>query len=234
MRTKEQIREYNRNYMREWSRRHPRKRKPLTPAQQDNKRLYMREWIARHPGYRAAQSRKHYAAHPEKKKEYYTKNKERISARDKRRRLNNIDKFRALIRKASEKMRRENPEKVRLAIKKWKVRNREHCREVDRIWRLKNLARFRVKQVDKSHRRRARERASGHEDCREKINALHRERFCRYCCTPLTDDNFTVDHIVPLVRGGHHKPDNLAAACDFCNSSKGTKLLREWTWKEAA
>jgi 5-methylcytosine-specific restriction endonuclease McrA len=48
---------------------------------------------------------------------------------------------------------------------------------------------------------------------------------CAYCTgCPAT----TLDHIVPLSRGGAHSNDNLAPACVGCNSSKSGRLLSEW------
>lgn len=44
----------------------------------------------------------------------------------------------------------------------------------------------------------------------------------------------TVDHVLPLNRGGRHSEGNLVPACRSCNSSKGDKLLIEWkAWKSA-
>lgn len=45
---------------------------------------------------------------------------------------------------------------------------------------------------------------------------------CAYC--PSTE-NLTLDHIVPLCRGGQHAPGNLQAACAACNSSKGGRQV---------
>jgi len=47
---------------------------------------------------------------------------------------------------------------------------------------------------------------------------------CVYCGAPAT----TVDHVVPLARGGHEAEYNLVPACGTCNFSKGPKLLSEW------
>lgn len=49
---------------------------------------------------------------------------------------------------------------------------------------------------------------------------------CAYCGTP--GDDLTMDHVVPLSRGGAHAPENIAPACRSCNASKGAKLLEEW------
>lgn len=48
-----------------------------------------------------------------------------------------------------------------------------------------------------------------------------------WCGRVLTDDEITLDHVVPLARGGWHAADNLRVACRLCNSRKGTRLLGE-------
>lgn len=50
-------------------------------------------------------------------------------------------------------------------------------------------------------------------------------RRCTYCADGAPT---TVDHVVPLIRGGTNWEGNLAPACRSCNSSKGTQLLVEW------
>lgn len=47
---------------------------------------------------------------------------------------------------------------------------------------------------------------------------------CVYCAGPFD----TIDHVVPLTRGGDNMKSNLVPACRSCNSSKGQKLLSEW------
>jgi 5-methylcytosine-specific restriction endonuclease McrA len=43
---------------------------------------------------------------------------------------------------------------------------------------------------------------------------------CRYC----QDTATTVDHVIPIAKGGDPiSPDNLVAACRRCNSSKGSR-----------
>jgi 5-methylcytosine-specific restriction endonuclease McrA len=49
---------------------------------------------------------------------------------------------------------------------------------------------------------------------------------CAYCSNVAT----TVDHVIPLSRGGTNFEGNLVPACRRCNSSKGTKLLIEWNF----
>jgi len=38
----------------------------------------------------------------------------------------------------------------------------------------------------------------------------------------------TVEHVVPIVRGGLDEPSNVVPACVSCNSSKGARLVSEW------
>jgi 5-methylcytosine-specific restriction endonuclease McrA len=51
------------------------------------------------------------------------------------------------------------------------------------------------------------------------------ETICAYCKSRLAD---TIDHVVPIARGGRDAPDNVVPACKSCNSSKNAKLLSEW------
>jgi 5-methylcytosine-specific restriction endonuclease McrA len=42
---------------------------------------------------------------------------------------------------------------------------------------------------------------------------------CQYC----GNDATTVDHVIPISKGGTDEPDNLLAACSRCNYSKGNR-----------
>ena len=53
-------------------------------------------------------------------------------------------------------------------------------------------------------------------------------RRCVYCATPLTPESATLDHVLPLSRGGTHAPGNLVIACHDCNQLKGDALPLEF------
>lgn len=53
---------------------------------------------------------------------------------------------------------------------------------------------------------------------------LSRGVTCAYCCSAMAD---TIDHAVPLVRGGTNHEGNLVPCCRSCNSSKGARLIVE-------
>lgn len=54
---------------------------------------------------------------------------------------------------------------------------------------------------------------------------------CHICEGNVAMENLTIDHVVPLAKGGAHIFDNLAVAHWFCNSRKNDKLnWRDWSW----
>jgi 5-methylcytosine-specific restriction endonuclease McrA len=50
---------------------------------------------------------------------------------------------------------------------------------------------------------------------------------CHICGGFPGESELTLDHIVPLARGGKHTHENLAVACLSCNCAKGARLLTE-------
>ncbi|TYJ01023.1 hypothetical protein E1A91_A13G125800v1 [Gossypium mustelinum] len=60
-------------------------------------------------------------------------------------------------------------------------------------------------------------------------NVLFRDNFtCQYCSAR---DDLTIDHVLPVARGGEWKWENLVTACAKCNSKKGQKTLVEANMK---
>lgn len=52
--------------------------------------------------------------------------------------------------------------------------------------------------------------------------------FCFYCGVELDENTRTVDHVIPLSRGGLNKLDNCVLACKTCNEAKGDQALAVW------
>jgi hypothetical protein len=50
---------------------------------------------------------------------------------------------------------------------------------------------------------------------------------CQYCGIELTYQGITVDHVVPVCKGGPTSWYNCVAACKMCNRKKGGKSLEE-------
>ncbi|HKZ41096.1 MAG TPA: HNH endonuclease [Candidatus Hodarchaeales archaeon] len=49
--------------------------------------------------------------------------------------------------------------------------------------------------------------------------------FCVFC---FEENNLSVEHLIPISRGGWHIIENLTTACKSCNSSKNNKTVDEW------
>ncbi len=51
---------------------------------------------------------------------------------------------------------------------------------------------------------------------------------CYYCGSRVAHRELTMDHLVPLSRGGRSTKDNLVPSCKDCNNRKKTMLPVEW------
>ena len=51
---------------------------------------------------------------------------------------------------------------------------------------------------------------------------------CYYCERPISPQELTMDHIVPVARGGKSTKGNVVAACKECNTAKQQLLPMEW------
>ena len=51
---------------------------------------------------------------------------------------------------------------------------------------------------------------------------------CHYCGGTFKAEELTMDHLVPIIRGGKSTRGNLVPACKDCNSKKKYLLPSEW------
>jgi len=72
---------------------------------------------------------------------------------------------------------------------------------------------------------------------RQKARLLRRTRWwkqrlarglCHYCQRQFPPSELTMDHIVPLIRGGKTTKGNVVAVCKECNNKKKYLLPMEW------
>ena len=49
---------------------------------------------------------------------------------------------------------------------------------------------------------------------------------CQYCGDTFDAPELTIDHVVPVSRGGKTTWDNTVAACEECNRNKGNKMVQ--------
>ncbi len=60
-----------------------------------------------------------------------------------------------------------------------------------------------------------------------KYNVLLRDRFqCQYCGVSVSRDTASMDHVIPVSRGGSTSWQNIVTSCMPCNTRKGSKLIQ--------
>ena len=57
-----------------------------------------------------------------------------------------------------------------------------------------------------------------------KIRMLRKSNCCHWCNTPLVRKTATIDHVIPLSRGGLDNSNNRVLACQPCNSARGSQM----------
>lgn len=99
--------------------------------------------------------------------------------------------------------------------------NRDEVREQNRRYREANQE----KRYENNRRRRARKLDALHVPFTDSELAARLSMFAG--CWMCGEEAGTVDHLIPIARGGPHCLSNLRPACGSCNSSKGAKTPKE-------
>lgn len=135
--------------------------------------------------------------------------------------MRSISKDRTKSRERALRYKATHKEEVKAREYAWYWNNRET--EIAR--RLQHLKDNPELHSNNSQKRRARLANNGvfYVSKKELVNLYSRP--CFYCGAK---QNITLDHVVPIARGGRHSIGNLVAACKSCNSSKHKKFIMEW------
>lgn len=97
-------------------------------------------------------------------------------------------------------------------------------------WAAANPERFSRRMAEARARRRARLASASTALITDRDLRRLRDRQ-RDCCAYCMERKFlTLEHVVPLARGGSHSIGNLLWICKSCNCSKRHKLLIEWRY----
>lgn len=57
---------------------------------------------------------------------------------------------------------------------------------------------------------------------------LRDDQQCQYCLKHFQRSQLTIDHVMPISRGGPHKWTNVVTACAKCNNKKGSQTPEEF------
>lgn len=161
------------------------------------------------------------------RREYARQNRDKIAEYKRSYYLNNKDKI-----LESQKMRyslglgthREYRIKNRDRISKYnrlyRSSNIEKCRELNFKWKQNNLDRVRIIEA----RRRVRISGNAIESLPSDFWQTMLEFYGERCMVPgCTNIELTLDHIIPVSKGGAHAIDNFQILCKSHNSSKGAR-----------
>jgi len=155
------------------------------------------------------------ATNREKHRRWYEANRERKQAENKTWDEANREKR----RQYTARYRERNPE----AGADWYRRNKAEKDRKNREWREKNPERWRLL-VDTGL---AKRRVLARESVERIVPLVILERddgVCGICGGDVDPQDFHIDHIVPVSKGGTHTYDNVQVAHPSCNSRKSAKL----------
>lgn len=134
---------------------------------------------------------------------YYARNRERLKARARERRL-------------------ASPEQKKAQDAAYYRLNRDRILARSKQWCTDNPRRARELAVSRQHTLRARRAGTFLEVVDPALVYERDEGVCGICGKPVDRDEYELDHIVPTSRGGPHCYANVQLSHPPCNRSKGT------------
>ena len=136
--------------------------------------------------------------------------------------------------------RKANPEKVAALSRAWAVANPDKRDTSRRAWKAahpeEHAASQRAYQTANPEKNSARARnyyarklGNGGAHTAKDVQAQydHQQGRCYYCDVLVYDD-YHVDHVIPISKGGSNGPENLVISCPPCNRSKHNKHPMDW------
>jgi 5-methylcytosine-specific restriction endonuclease McrA len=114
----------------------------------------------------------------------------------------------------------DNKERHQALCRKYQEENKESISDMGRAWREANKDKVLVYSRARKSRVRAAEGTWSFSHVEEML--IRQLGLCVYCGAQL-DNNYHVDHIMPLYLGGSNWPANLQLLCQSCNLRKGRK-----------
>lgn len=183
-----------------------------------------------------------------KKREFYDKHKEKIYKKSRERILKNHEAYKLYMKE----YRIKNREKCKNLEKEWHKKNKDRARKSRRDYYLNNreerdayIKRWtqenpEMKRAQNRNRKARMKNAIGKHTAKEVLELLEKQEWiCIGCKTLMSDKKgckkkYTVDHIIPLVKGGSNFISNIQLLCMSCNSSKQDTDLEEWILRKNA
>lgn len=120
-----------------------------------------------------------------------------------------------------------NPDRHRQNWQDWYAKNRDYLATKDRLRYIKNP----VAELARAEKYRATLAAAPGSGFSAEQWLGKLEEFGGLCAYCLGAPGTTMDHIVPISRGGAHDTENIVPACASCNASKGNRSLLQFVMR---
>lgn len=153
---------------------------------------------------------------------YRSENKEEIRRRDEKYRIENRDK-----KNAQQKIyRSHNKDVIAERNRKYKLENPDKIKQKNRSYVERNPEKAKMWAVNNQHKRRSYKKSTlKSSELKEWV--ISQSKVCLYCRCDC-EQNFHIDHIIPLSKGGLHEIHNLAISCEWCNCHKSNKSVEDF------
>ena len=152
-------------------------------------------------------------------REYYLKHRDAIRKATKQ----YADSNRVVVRARSRKRALETKEQNNERARAWYVANKQLMIDRAKDWKKKHPDSVRANTRDYASRR---SNAIGRFTSYDYTKLLNRYKgMCAYCSSSKAN---SIDHVVPLSKGGTNYIGNILPVCSTCNSSKAAKNLYTW------
>jgi len=218
----EKKRKYKREYMREW-------RKKNKDTQKEYRHKYYADKLSKRADYK--ESVRKYNAEYRSRPEIVEHKRELARVYW----INLSDEKRERLRKRDSELSRErykaNPDKYREYKRIERLQNPGVNYQKVKEWRLENLDKFR----EQKRRRRARKAGNGPVENIESSKIYNRDNWrCQICHKKVNEklkwphpNSASLDHVIPLSKGGSHTKQNVQLTHLKCNASIGDRGIKQ-------
>lgn len=122
-------------------------------------------------------------------------------------------------REQSKRYREVHPDRAKLSTANWRKENKEKYTESLLEWRRENH----YNAITNSKKKAKKYNSPGEFSAAEWIALI--EKYDNTCLRCGEVGNVTIDHVIPLSKGGRNSIDNIQPLCLSCNSKKQTKTI---------
>lgn len=189
-------------------------------------RAYYREYRRRHAEQYKEQTRRRYQANEEERKKksaYYHARAEQIKQQRKVHQQTHAEQIKSYKKKRyqefADQFREQKREYYQENAELIKTRKRKHRKANPELYTAADKAHF-------AKRRACKAAAGGEFTAQQWLELKVKYSFSCLCCGRREPDiQLTVDHVIPLVKGGSNNIDNIQPLCTSCNSKKYDKTI---------